>query len=87
MGKEIHKIQEVKSQEDLILWVCFTTGEKKLYDMKPLLTEIKAFDVLHNEPQLFSSVRVAQGGYGILWNEEIDLSSDELWHNGSLLTG
>lgn len=25
---------------------------------------------------------VGQGGYGIVWNDELDLSCDELWENG-----
>ena len=84
MGKKIYKVEEVKSQGNLMLWVRFTSGEIKYYDVKPLLTEIKAFKVLQDDSQLFENVHVASGGYGIIWNEDIDLSSDELWHNGKL---
>lgn len=31
---------------------------------------------------MFSSVVVDQGGYGIIWNDDIDISCDELWANG-----
>ncbi|MBD2443287.1 DUF2442 domain-containing protein [Dolichospermum sp. FACHB-1091] len=30
----------------------------------------------------FQNFQVEQGGYGIVWNEDIDLSEDELWKNG-----
>ena len=82
--KKIYKINEVKSQDDLILWVKFNNGEIKLYDVKPLITEIQAFNILKENPLLFDKVHVANGGYGIIWNEEIDLSCDELWYNGKL---
>ena len=85
MEKEIHRIEEVKLQDDLLLWVRFASGEIKLYDVKPLLTEIEAFSVLQSNSQLLYNVHVALGGYGVLWNEDIDLSSDELWRNGNLV--
>ena len=31
---------------------------------------------------LIDSVGVGQGGYGIVWSDELDLSCDELWENG-----
>jgi hypothetical protein len=32
---------------------------------------------------IFKSVRVDEGGYGISWDDEIDLSEYELWKNGT----
>ena len=32
---------------------------------------------------LFRDVVVDQGGYGIIWNDDLDLSCDELWENGT----
>ena len=34
----------------------------------------------HNS--LFDLAHVEVGGYGIVWNKDIDLSCDELWENG-----
>ena len=31
---------------------------------------------------LFNSVSVDSGGYGISWNDDVDISCDELWENG-----
>ena len=31
---------------------------------------------------LFNLVQVDSGGYGIIWNEDIDLACNELWNNG-----
>jgi len=84
MGKVIHKVCDVQAKDDLILCVKFETGEVKLYDLKPLLTEIQVFELLKNDEKLFKNVHVASGGYGIIWNEDLDLSCDELWQNGRL---
>ena len=32
---------------------------------------------------LFKYVKVDVGGYGVVWNEHIDLSCNELWENGT----
>jgi hypothetical protein len=61
----------------LMVLACFITA-----DVKPLSDEIAAFLPLASDRQLFNKVSVDGGGYGIVWNENIDLSSDELWYNG-----
>ena len=33
-------------------------------------------------PGLFEQVKVDSGGYGISWNDELDLSCNELYYNG-----
>ncbi len=33
-------------------------------------------------PDRFEDVYVDVGGHGIVWNDDLDLSSDELWENG-----
>ncbi len=34
------------------------------------------------QPAFFKNFKVEHGGYGIVWNEDIDLSEYELWKNG-----
>lgn len=34
------------------------------------------------KPEIFSMASVDVGGYGITWNDEVDLSSNELWEHG-----
>lgn len=46
----------------------------------PLLSKT-AFSPLKG-PELFKAVTVDQGGYGVIWNSDIDLSEYELWRNG-----
>jgi hypothetical protein len=74
------KIESVTPLDDFKLRVIFANGVEKIYDCCPLLTE-PAFALLQS-PALFRAVQVDPGGYGISWNDELDLSEAELWRHG-----
>ena len=78
-----HKLKSVSPLPNFVLSVQFSEGITKLYDMKPLFDRIPAFRELNEHPAEFSSVSVDTGGYGIVWDDELDLSCDELWENGT----
>jgi len=73
----IHKVQAI---DDTTLMIEFTNQEVKKYDIRHLL-DIPMFSPLQ-QPAFFKNFKVEPGGYGIVWNEEIDLSEYELWTNG-----
>lgn len=77
-----HKIKSVSAMKDYILYVQFCEGIIKEYDMTPLFEKIPAFSYFKKNPEEFFSASVDVGGYGISWNDELDLSCDELWENG-----
>ena len=77
-----HKVKAVNALPDYKLSVQFVEGVTKIYDVKPLLGKWKAFRVFKDKPEIFSDVEVDTGGYGIIWNDDIDLSCDELFANG-----
>jgi hypothetical protein len=83
MVKSYPKVKSVVPSEDKCLLVRFDNGVCKLYDCKPLL-KTKEFAPLKDN-WFFRMVKVDAGGYGISWNEEIDLSESELWENGQLV--
>lgn len=74
------KIQSAKPLDTKQLKVIFEDGTIKVYDFNPLLAR-EHFQLLRNDA-FFRSVQVDPGGYGISWNDDLDLSEDELWHNG-----
>ena len=51
--------------------------------MAPLLTRA-AFQALR-DPTFFRAVKIDIGGYAIYWDENIDLSENELWVNGQTI--
>ncbi|MBR0482445.1 MAG: DUF2442 domain-containing protein [Firmicutes bacterium] len=77
-----HKVKAVNTLSEYLLSVSFSEGITKIYDVKPLFELWPSFVALKNDPNLFASVEVDQGGYGIIWNDDIDLSCDELFENG-----
>ncbi len=77
-----HKIKSVVPLSDYRLSVTFAEGVTKIYDVAPLFDEIPAFNNLTLTPGVFADVYVDVGGHGIIWNDELDLSCDELWDNG-----
>ena len=77
-----HKVKEVKPLSDYMLDVKFVDGENKKYDVKPLFSKWEAFTALKTIQGLFEQVKVDMGGYGVVWNEYIDLSCDELYYGG-----
>ncbi len=77
-----HKIKNISPLPEYRLSVQFAEGCTKIYDVKPLLERIPLFKEL-KAPLLFSDVTVDVGGHGIVWNDDLDLSCDELWENGA----
>ncbi len=80
-----HKVKNVSPLPDFKLSVQFSEGVTKEYDMKPLFEKLPIFKQLSNSPAEFACVRADVGGYGIVWNDNLDLSCDELWENGTLV--
>ena len=78
-----HKIKNVAALPDYRLSVQFSEGVTKIYDVKPLFEKLPVFAALKDDVQTFYSVSVDIGGYGIVWNDELDLSCDELWEHGT----
>ena len=70
-----------------MLEATFADGTVKRYDVEPLLSRWKAFEALRDVPGLFRSVRVDAGGYGVVWNDELDLECEEIWNNGVSVSG
>ena len=77
-----HKVKNVFALPEYKLSVQFAEGVTKIYDVKPLFEQIPVFANLKNNHQDFTCVSVDVGGYGIIWNDDLDLSCDELWKNG-----
>lgn len=76
-----HKVKDVTALPNYKLSVQFAEGVTKIYDVAPLIEQYKMFADL-KAPEIFTSVQVDVGGYGVIWGDEIDISCDELFANG-----
>ncbi|MBD1821347.1 DUF2442 domain-containing protein [Cyanobacteria bacterium FACHB-DQ100] len=74
------KIVSAQAIDDHTLSIKFSNHEVKHYDISKLL-EKPMFKPLKN-PHFFKHFKVDIDGYGLMWNDEIDISEHELWQNG-----
>ena len=70
------------SWDNYIIHVDFENGVSKEYDFQTLISDFKEFESLIQVNGLFEQVKVDVGGYGVSWNDELDLSCNELYANG-----
>jgi|SaaInl8_200m_RNA_FD_contig_121_166374_length_8701_multi_5_in_0_out_0_6 hypothetical protein len=78
------KIKSVKPTDEYELIVEFGNKEKRKYDVAPLLSKDIFYPLLNQS--FFKNVRVEQGGYAVVWNDEIDISEYELWLHGKVIS-
>jgi hypothetical protein len=74
------RIVSAQAIDDLTLIVKFTNNELREYNISKLLDK-PMFSLLKN-PAFFRNFIIESGGYGLVWNDEIDISEYELWQNG-----
>ena len=67
---------------DYVLLAHFTDGSDRLYDMKRLFDQYPVFKSFETIPGLFQTARADVGGFGIVWNEDIDIDAEEVYQNG-----
>ncbi len=77
-----HKIKSVQPREDATLLVCFQNGIEKIYDVKKLYPIFPQFKVFEKDKKFFNQIRVDVGGYGISWNDNLDLDAEDIWEDG-----
>ena len=76
-----HKIIKVEPLKKQILKIYFKNGKVKYYDMNKAIREIEALKPLKNE-NIFKKDFVDIGGYGIVWDNVMDIAGEELYING-----
>lgn len=77
-----HRIISVKPLDNMILSVVFQNGIEKEYNVRNLYSIFSQFEDLEKIFGLFQQVQVDVGGYGVSWNDELDLDAETLWEEG-----
>ncbi len=80
MATTYTKIRSVSPKPGKTLLVEFENGDRKVYDCTPLL-QSEAFRPLQDEA-IFRCAHADSHGYGVIWNDDIDLAESEVWLNG-----
>ncbi|MCD8307482.1 MAG: DUF2442 domain-containing protein [Clostridia bacterium] len=63
------------------LIACFADGTSRTYDIRDIAESHPDFRTLEDS-SLFYSLRAGLGGYGVIWDNDVDLSSEEIYFNG-----
>lgn len=74
-------ITQVTPKENMIIEAIFADGEVVNFDVKKMMEKYPAFHDLEDK-DLFNSIKIDGVGYGVSWNDELDLSSDGIYLKG-----
>ena len=77
-----HRIHKVKTLKKFVVSIIFQDGTEKIYDIKKVFPVFPQFEVFNIHPEIFEQVKVDVGGYGISWDDDLDLAAEEIWNNG-----
>lgn len=81
----MHRIEEVLAKDNFIIEAIFFGGEIVQYDVKRLFGVFPQFELFIEDKELFFKVRVDTGGYGVSWNDNLDLDAETIWDEGILV--
>lgn len=74
-------ITKVEAQKNLLLIATFADGEIVCFDVKTMFEKHPVFKRLEDE-SLFNKVEIDGIGYGICWDDDLDLSADGIYLRG-----
>lgn len=78
------KIKDIKVIGNSTLKATFTDDVVKVYDVQKMVSSHPIFQTLIQDQGLFKKVQVDIGGYGVSWNDTIDLSAEEIFYEGEM---
>ena len=81
----MRKIDDIIPLEDYTLLVFFHDGTIKRNSLKTYFEENPQFSILLKRENLFSSVRVQAGGYGVSWDVNLNISNKVLYKTGKTI--
>lgn len=62
------------------LRIRWNNGEETCVDVSGLIATYRVYAPLRRSASSFRNVRVGELGTDVVWNDEIDISADTLWH-------
>lgn len=73
------KIKHINTDDNYRLLITFDNSIKKIYNFSQKFIDDR-YQLLRNLA-FFKSVQIEPGGHGLYWNNDIDISENELWLN------
>jgi hypothetical protein len=83
MSSHKHLVEAVTVLPKSKIFVTFTDGKARIYDVGALVGKIPVFERLCSNQDLFKRARPEKNGLAVIWDDYFDLASDEIYLNGA----
>ena len=80
-----HQIQSATMLNNTIIQAKFMGGEIVQYDIQNLFPIFPQFKILLHDTSLALNLHTDTGGYGVSWNDDLDLDAETIWENGTII--
>ena len=76
---------KVRFLDDVKLELTYQDGKVIRYDMSVMFSKYPQLEELRRNRALFTSGRLDPGGYGIVWNDELDFDTTGIYEDGEVV--
>ena len=76
---------KVKFLEGVVVELTFQDGKIIQYDLSQLFSKYPQFKELLSNRALFEKGKLDPGGYGVIWNDQLDIDSTAIYYDGVLV--
>lgn len=76
---------KVTYRKDVTIDVLFQDGKIMRYDLSKMFSKYPQLKKLREDRDLFMMGRIDQGGYGIVWNDELDFDATSIYLDGEFI--
>ena len=76
---------QVRFLEDVTLELTYQDGKIVRYDMSRLFSKYPQLEELRNNRELFINGHLDVGGYGVIWNDDLDIDATSIYECGEVV--
>lgn len=76
---------KVKFLDDVKLELTYQDGKIIRYDMSVMFSKFPQLEELRRDRELFTHGHLDPGGYGVLWNEDLDFDTTSIYEDGEVV--
>jgi len=76
---------KVKFLDDVKLELTYQDGKIIRYDMSTMFSTFPQLEELRNNRELFTHGHLDPGGYGIIWNDDLDYDATSIYEDGEVV--
>lgn len=71
--------------DDVILEMTFQDGKVVRFDMSTMFLKFPQLEELRRNRKLFESGHLDPGGFGVIWNDELDFEATSIYEDGEVV--